>query len=179
MHWNNLIGVPSLSYDGHNHDDRYYTESEINSLLSGKADWGHNHDDRYYTKGQSDSRYLQSESDPHGFDSHWFSVSGSTVTLGIQKRNGAQQYASFNVPSSGGGNYLDKTSGVGNTIYSYNVFEYPTVFNATIQTNGGIYMNSQIFSLFSTQTLGATPSISNEVLPINVGGVTKYILLKS
>lgn len=194
VHWDNVTNKPSVGLTPHTHPI-----SEViglQSALDGKTPWGHGHiiadvsglqpalDNRptwgdIYTRSQSDARYLQFESDPHGFDSHWFSVSGSTVTLGIQKRNGAQQYASFNVPSSGGGNYLDKTSGVGNTIYSYNVFEYPTVFNATIQTNGGIYMNSQIFSLFSTQTLGSTPSISNEVLPINVGGVTKYILLKS
>ena len=32
----------------HNHDDRYYTESEIDTKLSGKSDTGHNHDDRYF-----------------------------------------------------------------------------------------------------------------------------------
>lgn len=31
----------------HTHDDRYYTESEINSKLSGKSDTSHNHDSRY------------------------------------------------------------------------------------------------------------------------------------
>lgn len=34
----------------HSHDDRYYTESEINSKLSGKAESGHVHDDRYFNK---------------------------------------------------------------------------------------------------------------------------------
>ena len=58
----------------HNHDERYYTESEMDTLLSGKAnsththtknqitdfththtksditDWSHNHDERYYTE---------------------------------------------------------------------------------------------------------------------------------
>jgi len=31
----------------HNHDDRYYTESEMDTLLSGKSDTAHNHDGRY------------------------------------------------------------------------------------------------------------------------------------
>lgn len=34
----------------HNHDDRYYTETEIDVALAGKSDVGHNHDDRYYTE---------------------------------------------------------------------------------------------------------------------------------
>jgi microcystin-dependent protein len=34
----------------HNHDDRYYTETEIDSKLSGLPVGGHNHDDRYYTE---------------------------------------------------------------------------------------------------------------------------------
>ena len=34
----------------HNHDDRYYTESEVDTKLSGKSDTGHTHDDRYFTE---------------------------------------------------------------------------------------------------------------------------------
>ena len=40
---------------GHNHDDRYYTEAETDSLLSGKSDTGHNHDGRYYTEAEVDT----------------------------------------------------------------------------------------------------------------------------
>ncbi|SKA84952.1 hypothetical protein SAMN02745166_01077 [Prosthecobacter debontii] len=39
----------------HTHDDRYYTESEIDTALSGKADASHNHDDRYYTESEIDT----------------------------------------------------------------------------------------------------------------------------
>lgn len=41
------IGAAASS---HTHDDRYYTESEMNTKLSGKSDTGHVHDDRYYTE---------------------------------------------------------------------------------------------------------------------------------
>lgn len=37
----------SYSLTGHTHDDRYYTESEINQFLSGKSDTGHTHNDLY------------------------------------------------------------------------------------------------------------------------------------
>ena len=65
------------SNTGHTHDDRYYTETEINSLLSGKtnnghthtianvtglqgqldgkSNNGHTHDDRYYTESEVNS----------------------------------------------------------------------------------------------------------------------------
>lgn len=34
----------ALSVEGHVHDDRYFTEAEMNNLLSGKAPSSHNHD---------------------------------------------------------------------------------------------------------------------------------------
>ena len=40
----------------HTHDDRYYTESEINTKLNGKSDTGHTHDNRYYTESEIDSK---------------------------------------------------------------------------------------------------------------------------
>ncbi|MGX8833958.1 hypothetical protein ACWG0P_07065 [Amedibacillus sp. YH-ame6] len=41
----------------HTHDERYYTEAEVNNLLSGKSSTSHTHDDRYYTEGEADARY--------------------------------------------------------------------------------------------------------------------------
>ena len=43
----NTIGAAASS---HNHDDRYYTETEIDTKLSGKSDTNHNHDDKYLGK---------------------------------------------------------------------------------------------------------------------------------
>ena len=40
---------------GHTHDDRYYTESETDSLLAGKSNTGHTHDSRYYTETEVDT----------------------------------------------------------------------------------------------------------------------------
>jgi hypothetical protein len=43
--WSGVSSKPStFPPEAHNHDDRYYTETEINSLLDGKSDVGHNHD---------------------------------------------------------------------------------------------------------------------------------------
>lgn len=43
--------VSGLVIGEHNHDDRYYTESEVDSLLS-----THNHDGRYYTESEVDTK---------------------------------------------------------------------------------------------------------------------------
>lgn len=61
--WTNVTNKPStFPPDSHTHDDRYYTETEIDSLLDavataldGKADLVHNHDDRYYTEAEVDA----------------------------------------------------------------------------------------------------------------------------
>lgn len=153
-----VIGLASDAYDGrysqlgHNHDDRYYTESEVNSLLSGKSDTGHNHDDRYYTEGELNTSgaggavhwnnvtnkptIISTEVDPYGFDSHWFSVSGAVVTLGIQRRNGSQAYADFTVPSTGSGSNVNEvdSSLIGTNFTTYvrsdngNLFGHTTDF---------------------------------------------------
>ena len=36
----------------HNHDSRYYQQSEVDEALAGKANTSHTHDDRYYQKSQ-------------------------------------------------------------------------------------------------------------------------------
>ena len=47
----------SKAAGNHNHDDRYYTETEVDTLLSGKAAAVHNHDDRYYTETEIDTMF--------------------------------------------------------------------------------------------------------------------------
>lgn len=46
----------SYAASGHTHDDRYYTETEMNAKLDGKSNTGHTHDDRYYTESEIDSK---------------------------------------------------------------------------------------------------------------------------
>lgn len=42
----------SISEAEHDHDDRYYTESEVDGYLEDKSDDPHIHDDRYYTESE-------------------------------------------------------------------------------------------------------------------------------
>lgn len=48
--WERLGPDGSYSVVGHTHDDRYYTESEINTKLSSKSDTNHNHNTTYVKK---------------------------------------------------------------------------------------------------------------------------------
>ena len=44
----------TVARSDHLHDERYYTESESDLLLAGKAASSHQHDERYYTESESD-----------------------------------------------------------------------------------------------------------------------------
>lgn len=76
--------LSNLSVSGHTHDDRYYTETEIdgkvqeiNSSIAGKAASSHTHDDRYYTEteidnklgGKSNTGHSHAQSDITGLES--------------------------------------------------------------------------------------------------------------
>lgn len=55
LDYNNLTNKPtSFPPATHNHDDRYFTETESDARFS---PIGHDHDTRYYTESESDNRY--------------------------------------------------------------------------------------------------------------------------
>ncbi len=55
--WSGVTGKPStFTPSAHTHDDRYYTESEINTKLDSKSNTGHTHDDRYYTESEMNTK---------------------------------------------------------------------------------------------------------------------------
>ena len=43
--------------EGHNHDDAYFTQAQINSKLDGKSDTTHSHDDKYYTETEINTKF--------------------------------------------------------------------------------------------------------------------------
>lgn len=54
----------------HTHDDRYYTETEINSKLNGKSNTGHTHDDRYYTESEINTKLAGKSDTSHSHTTH-------------------------------------------------------------------------------------------------------------
>lgn len=54
----------------HTHDDRYYTEIEIDSKLNGKSNTGHTHDDRYYTESEINTKLAGKSNTSHSHTTH-------------------------------------------------------------------------------------------------------------
>lgn len=69
--------TPIQEIPEHSHDDRYYTEAEVDSKLNGKANSththnyaasSHSHDDRYYTESEVDSKLSEKANSSHSHD---------------------------------------------------------------------------------------------------------------
>lgn len=76
----------------HTHDDRYYTESETDTLLAGKSDTSHNHDsaysalahthdDRYYTESEIDTLLAGKSDTGHNHDDRYYTESETDTLL--------------------------------------------------------------------------------------------------
>lgn len=72
----------------HTHDDRYYTESEIdtkvsalNTVISGKAASSHTHDDRYYTESEIDTKLAGKSDTTHSHASHLTTAIAASTNL--------------------------------------------------------------------------------------------------
>lgn len=80
--WSGVSGKPStFTPSSHTHDDRYYTESEINSKLSGKANSSHTH-----TRAQISD--FPSKLEPYFANNTWYVV-GDDAAIGNHNKGGA------------------------------------------------------------------------------------------
>ena len=78
--WSGVTGKPStFTPSAHTHDDRYYTESEINTKLDSKSNTGHTHDDRYYTESEMNTKLAGKSDTSH---SHNLSTMINTLVEG-------------------------------------------------------------------------------------------------
>lgn len=84
--WANVTGKPSTYTPAtHTHDDRYYTEAEINNKLDGKSNTGHTHDDRYYTESEMNAKLAEKSNINHTHNSIKDVGDGGTLTLAYSK----------------------------------------------------------------------------------------------
>jgi hypothetical protein len=69
---------------GHAHDDRYYTEAEINAALALKSALGHTHDDRYYTEDEVDTKLAIKSDTSHNHDTRYYTESEIDAALALK-----------------------------------------------------------------------------------------------
>ena len=74
----------------HNHDSRYYTETEVDSKIS-----SHNHDGRYYTETEMDSKLSGKAPTNHTHDDRYFTETEINNNLKTKTSTGAGSYASL------------------------------------------------------------------------------------
>ena len=159
--WSKVKNKPS-SYtpSAHTHDDRYYTEAEINSKLKGKSNTGHTHDDRYYTESEVNTKLNEK-----------LSLSGGTMTGQIKRdvgcsfiydRDNAIVYGTSSGTSTGYHPVVgQKTPSGAWTIGTYRderlIFDYTTDANKTAGTNKAtqVYLPAQDGTIITSATIGS------------------------
>lgn len=88
--WSNIINVPALSTEGHDHDVRYYTKSAVDILLQGKSDDGHTHDNRYYTELEVDNMLDLKSDATHSHDARYYTKSAVDTIANAKLDEGAK-----------------------------------------------------------------------------------------
>jgi hypothetical protein len=78
----------------HNHDSRYYTETEIDTQMSGKADISHHHDSRYYTEAEIDTQMSGKASTNHTHNAS--QITSTKFIIGSTSGTVTPNYASGN-----------------------------------------------------------------------------------
>lgn len=80
--WAGITDKPAtFTPSAHNHDERYYTETETDKLLGGKSDTGHVHDDRYYTETEMDAKLSKKSDTGHTHDDRYYTESEMNTKL--------------------------------------------------------------------------------------------------
>ena len=82
----------------HNHDDRYYSESEIDSKLNTKANNSHTHDDRYFTETEINSKLNSKANTNHAHDDRYYTESEVNNLLNRKVTNNnflSEQFSGF------------------------------------------------------------------------------------
>lgn len=87
--WAGITDKPAtFPPSAHNHDERYYTETETDKLLGGKSDTGHVHDDRYYTETEMDAKLSKKSDTGHTHDDRYYTESELDTKLAGKSATG-------------------------------------------------------------------------------------------
>lgn len=96
--------IGNINLTSHNHDERYYKKTEIDNALAGKAPTTHDHDTRYYTKSYIDTALAGKASSNHNHDSRYYTESEVNSMLGDLQAQINQLKGRVAALEHGGGN---------------------------------------------------------------------------
>ena len=139
----------------HNHDGRYYTESEIdskvasiNSAIAGKASSSHNHDDRYYTESEINSK-LATKVNSSTFTSH---TGDTTVHITAAERD------DWNTAKT----HADSPHAPSNAEANQNAFSNVKVGDTTIAADS----KTDTLTMVAGSNVTITPDATNDAVTI-------------
>lgn len=132
----------------HTHDDRYYTETEIdtkvsalNTAISGKAASSHTHDDRYYTESEINTKLAGKSDTTHSHTTHltteiaastdlntitspgWYKCSASATASGLKNCPTRNAFALEVLSSAGTTQKLYEYMSAGQKVYTRNYYD--------------------------------------------------------
>ena len=145
----------------HNHDGRYYTESEIdskvasiNSAIAGKASSSHTHDDRYYTESEINSK-LATKVNSSTFTSH---TGDTTVHITAAERD------DWNTAKT----HADSPHAPSNAEANQNAFSNVKVGDTTIAADS----KTDTLTIVAGSNVTITPDATNDAVTITAKDTT-------
>ena len=133
----------------HNHDSRYYTETEMDTKLSGKSNTSHTHDDRYYTESEVDTKLSGKSDTSHNHSGQSLSPVAIEMFPGASAGNGG--YIDFHY-NNDNGDYTSRLIEIPKGVLKYNdrgllsTAHITAVYNVHVSFVNGVfeYSNSAI-----------------------------------
>lgn len=170
--------IVTATPDAHTHDDRYYTETEMNTLLAGKQASGsyaaaaHTHDDRYYTESEIDTKLSGLPVSGH---THTIAnVTGLQTALDGKQASGSYAPASGIAPSAITGTAVITTDSRLVPAGAVMPFAMNSAPSGWLQANGDLVSRSTYSALFSA--IGTTYGSGDGSTTFNLPDLRGYFI---
>ena len=152
---------------GHTHDDRYYTESEMDTKLGGKADAEHSHDDLYYAKSEVDAKFSDVAAPA------WDSISGKpTAFTPTDHTHDDRYYTEAEIDQK-----LQGLPTAGHKHTKSDITDFPALGTAAEKNVGDFAAASHTHNYAGSSSAGGAANSANK-LNKNAGSATQGVYFK-
>ena len=152
---------------GHTHDDRYYTESEMDTKLGGKADAEHSHDDLYYAKSEVDAKFSDVAAPA------WDSISGKpTAFTPTDHTHDDRYYTEAEIDQK-----LQGLPTAGHKHTKSDITDFPALGTAAAKNVGDFAAASHTHNYAGSSSAGGAANSANK-LNKNAGSATQGVYFK-